>query len=102
MEQIELFSIESPCRGVCENSHKGYCKGCLRSREERFHWHEMSEVQKRHVIQLCRSRWQRILKARQDRLSEQEHVVDKELPYGMQKEDLPDLFSTPVSDCSPA
>jgi hypothetical protein len=35
-------------------------------------------------------------------LSEQEHVADKELPYGMQKEDLPDLFSTPVSDCSPA
>jgi hypothetical protein len=31
-------------------------------------------------------------------LSEQEHVVDKELPYGMQKEDLPDLFSTPVTN----
>lgn len=43
MEQIELFHIESPCRGVCQSSAKGFCKGCLRSREERFRWHSMAK-----------------------------------------------------------
>lgn len=94
MEQIELFQIDSPCRGVCESSSKGYCKGCLRSREERFHWHEMSETQKRQVIQLCQSRWQRIIKAKQERLEE---ASEKALPYGMLGEDLPDLFTSPVT-----
>ncbi|HBD24087.1 MAG TPA: DUF1289 domain-containing protein, partial [Oceanospirillaceae bacterium] len=42
MEQSELFSAPSPCIGVCENSPKGYCKGCMRSRDERFHWHQFS------------------------------------------------------------
>jgi len=38
MEQIELFTIESPCRGCgVRNSKKGFCKGFLRSRDERFH-----------------------------------------------------------------
>ncbi|WP_067100051.1 DUF1289 domain-containing protein [Marinomonas atlantica] len=94
MEQIELFHIESPCREICQSSSKGYCKGCLRSREERFHWHEFNDVQKRQVIQLCRSRWQRIIKAKQERLNS---INDKDLPYGMEGEDIQDLFATPVS-----
>ena len=80
MEQIELFAIESPCRGICQTSKKGYCKGCLRSREERFHWYEMDEGQRRQVLQLCKARWQRLVKARQERL---EQDSDKTLPYGM-------------------
>lgn len=95
MEQIELFHIESPCRGICESSKTGYCKGCLRSREERFQWHEMNESQRRQVLQLCRARWQRIIKARQERLASD---ADKNLPYGMEGEDMPDLFSTPFED----
>ncbi|MBM6551104.1 DUF1289 domain-containing protein [Marinomonas ostreistagni] len=93
MEQIELFQVESPCRGICESSSKGYCKGCLRSRDERFHWHEMSDAQKRQVIQLCRSRWQRILRARQERLQHS----DKPMPYGMEGEAMQDLFATPAT-----
>jgi len=34
MEQLEFFPLESPCVGVCELNNKGYCKGCLRSRED--------------------------------------------------------------------
>ena len=94
MEQIELFQVESPCRGICESSSKGYCKGCLRNREERFHWHEMDDTQKRQVIQLCRSRWQRIMRARQERLLQQS---DKDLPYGMEGEAMQDLFTTPMT-----
>jgi len=86
MEQIELFHVESPCRGICQSSNKGFCKGCLRSREERFHWHEMQNEDKRKVLILCKHRWQRLLKARQDRLAAE---TQASLPYGMQGEDGP-------------
>ena len=89
MEQIELFHVESPCRGVCENSAKGFCKGCLRSREERFHWHTLSDVEKRKVLQLCKQRWQRLIKARQARLAAE---TTKHLPYGMTDEAIITLF----------
>lgn len=98
MEQFELFHIESPCRGICQSSAKGFCKGCLRSREERFQWHSLNEVERRHVIQLCKTRWQRLLKARQERL---DSVTEKDLPYGMEGEEVKDLFSTPVSEVQP-
>ncbi|WP_341502981.1 DUF1289 domain-containing protein [Gallaecimonas sp. GXIMD4217] len=59
MEQLEFFDIPSPCRGVCQADSRGYCLGCLRSREERFHWHQLSNAQKRKVIQLCEQRRKR-------------------------------------------
>ncbi len=90
MEQIELFQVESPCRGICQNSAKGFCKGCLRSREERFQWFSLSEVEKRKVLQTCKQRWQRLLKARQDKLETLDSK--KNLPYGMTEEGIKDLF----------
>lgn len=90
MQQIELFSIENPCIGVCENSAKGFCKGCLRSREERFHWFSLSNEDKHHVLDLCKQRKARLLKARQARLVANS---DKALPYGMEDEPMADLFS---------
>ncbi|WP_370580801.1 DUF1289 domain-containing protein [Snodgrassella alvi] len=53
MEQLEFFVIPSPCKGVCESNHKGYCKGCLRSRDERLYWLRMSDTQKQYVLRLC-------------------------------------------------
>ncbi|MCS4534708.1 DUF1289 domain-containing protein [Neisseria montereyensis] len=52
MEQLEFFTIPSPCIGVCEANNKGYCKGCLRSREERLYWQNMTDAQKHQVIHL--------------------------------------------------
>lgn len=46
MEQPDFFPIPSPCIGVCEANAKGYCKGCLRSREERLYWLQMTDSQK--------------------------------------------------------
>ena len=37
MEQPDFFAIPSPCIGVCRANNKGYCIGCLRSREERLY-----------------------------------------------------------------
>lgn len=59
-EQIEIFEIPSPCRGICQANNRGYCLGCLRSREERFYWNQLSDAQKRHVINLCNQRRRRI------------------------------------------
>ena len=66
-DQHEMFHVDSPCLGICALGPKGYCKGCLRSRTERFHWHEMSDNQKFTVVQLCQSRKARILANRQKR-----------------------------------
>jgi predicted Fe-S protein YdhL (DUF1289 family) len=65
MEQTELFEAPSPCIGVCENSPKGYCKGCMRSRGERFGWHTMSTGEQLQVMKLCARRYQRMLERKQ-------------------------------------
>ncbi|MGR6757219.1 DUF1289 domain-containing protein [Aeromonas veronii] len=64
MEQLEIFPLQSPCIGVCEVNNKGYCKGCLRNREERFNWQKMSPAQQQEVMRLCRNRKARVEAAR--------------------------------------
>lgn len=59
-DQIELFEIENPCIGVCQSNKKGYCFGCLRSRQERQLWLKMSNEEKREVLRLIVGRKKRI------------------------------------------
>ncbi|MCG3731173.1 DUF1289 domain-containing protein [Vibrio cincinnatiensis] len=59
MEQLEFFPIPSPCVGIGVTDDKGYCQGCMRKRDERFTWLEMTPAQQLHVIRLCRQRYQR-------------------------------------------
>ncbi|WP_111979135.1 DUF1289 domain-containing protein [Algibacillus agarilyticus] len=64
MLQTELFEIddvESPCVGTCQSGPRGYCSGCLRSREERFYWKDLNQVQKIKVISLCAMRKKKLL-----------------------------------------
>ncbi|RXJ74247.1 DUF1289 domain-containing protein [Veronia nyctiphanis] len=65
MEQLDFFDVPSPCVGVCQVNNKGYCKGCFRSRDERFHWNDFNNDQRRHVVRLCRQRYNRILRSKQ-------------------------------------
>lgn len=62
-EQLEFFPIQSPCRGICQSDERGFCRGCLRSRDERFNWQSMSDVQKQDVLRLCHQRRLRKLRA---------------------------------------
>ena len=62
-EQLEFFTIPSPCRGVCQSDARGYCLGCLRSRQERFDWMTMNDSQKKDVLRLCRQRYLRMVRA---------------------------------------
>jgi len=64
MEQSELFEAPSPCIGVCENSPKGFCKGCMRSRDERFGWHDMTTGEQLQVMKLCARRYHRMMERR--------------------------------------
>lgn len=62
-EQLEFFPVPSPCRGICQSDDRGYCRGCMRSRDERFNWMRFSDAQKRDVLRLCRLRFQRLRRA---------------------------------------
>lgn len=88
MEQLEFFDIPSPCVGVCEANNRGYCKGCLRSRDERLHWLSFDAEKKRHVIRLCQQRKARVLEARLSRETQQEFFFDEE-------PDQQSMFNTP-------
>lgn len=59
MEQLEFFQVPSPCVGICTVDEKGYCRGCMRKREERFRWLDMTPAEQLHVIKLCRQRYYR-------------------------------------------
>lgn len=56
-EQLEFFPVASPCRGICQSDERGFCRGCMRSRDERFNWQKMSDAEKQNVLRLCRQRY---------------------------------------------
>lgn len=74
MEQLEFFTVPSPCVGVCSVDDKGYCNGCMRKRDERFNWLNMTPSEQLHVIKLCRQRYRRKLAQTKDQSSTKEEV----------------------------
>ncbi len=88
MEQLEFFEIPSPCIGVCQTDPRGYCKGCLRNRDERFNWLNLSDMQKNEVIRLCKQRKQRrrlaLLKARKQEVLQQRAEATSDLDFGFE------------------
>ena len=62
-EQLEFFPVQSPCRGICQSDERWFCRGCFRSRDERFNWNKMSDGEKQEVLRLCRQRLMRKLRA---------------------------------------
>jgi len=85
MPQLELFHIPSPCKGICQNGKNGFCRGCFRSREERFHWMQFSDEEKRYVIKLCKARQHRWLK---------KQIEIKQQTVSEIKEPTPDMFES--------
>ncbi|RUO25381.1 hypothetical protein CWE09_01200 [Aliidiomarina minuta] len=63
-DQLEMFSIANPCIGVCESNQRGYCKGCLRSRDERFNWHAKAPAEQSEILQRLSKRRARLLQQR--------------------------------------
>ncbi|GAB1440315.1 DUF1289 domain-containing protein [Providencia sp.] len=71
-EQLEFFDIPSPCRGICQTNEQGYCRGCYRTRDERFNWLKFSNAEKRNIIRLCRQRYLRAISKK----AIQEDIID--------------------------
>ncbi len=56
MDQLELFDLPNPCIGVCTSNNRGYCVGCLRSRDERFDWHNKPVAERARILKLLEQR----------------------------------------------
>lgn len=89
IDQGELFTIPNPCKGVCTSNSRGYCRGCLRSRQERFHWNDLTQFQQQLIVNLCEKRRLKIIAAREG-LSDDEDFG--EAP------DQQDLFLIPAEE----
>lgn len=57
--QLEFFDVPSPCIGICQSDDKGYCMGCMRTREERQKWVSLTSDDKQKVIKRCIQRKKR-------------------------------------------
>jgi predicted Fe-S protein YdhL (DUF1289 family) len=57
--QLEFFDVPSPCVEVCQSNEKGYCLGCMRTREERKEWSHFDNDHKQKVIKRCIQRKKR-------------------------------------------
>ena len=57
--QLEFFDVPSPCVGVCQSDEKGYCLGCMRTRDERQDWITLDSDNKQKVIKRCMQRKKR-------------------------------------------
>lgn len=77
MSQTELFSIDSPCIGVCTMNKKGYCIGCLRNRAERQTWHDLSDDEKRKILTLIARRAKRIQEHRASKRNGESVVIEQ-------------------------
>jgi predicted Fe-S protein YdhL (DUF1289 family) len=78
IDQGEFFDTPNPCRSICTVNNKGFCKGCFRSRKERFHWNEFSEYQKHLVVQLCQGREKRVEAARRKKLLQEAQAKEQQ------------------------
>jgi predicted Fe-S protein YdhL (DUF1289 family) len=79
-EQLEFFEIPSPCIGVCESGPRGFCKGCLRSRDERLYWLQVNDTTKRQIIAACIRRKRAIIaRARKQQIEAQSKKTNSQI-----------------------
>ncbi len=57
--QLEFFDVPSPCIGICQSDTKGFCLGCMRTRDERRNWINLDSDNKQKVIKRCIQRMKR-------------------------------------------
>ncbi|MBT4882589.1 MAG: DUF1289 domain-containing protein [Glaciecola sp.] len=76
MRQIELFTVPSPCIGVCQSGPKGYCTGCFRSREERVNWLKIDDNTKKIINDACMRRKQSYARRIQAKTAAPTHDIE--------------------------
>jgi predicted Fe-S protein YdhL (DUF1289 family) len=88
--QLEFFDVPSPCVGVCQSNEKGYCLGCMRTRDERKNWIALDNDNKQKVIKRCIQR-----KKRQKNTSLNKVVDNKTLKEEQPQIEQPSLLDPP-------
>ena len=89
--QLEFFDVPSPCVGVCQSNDKGYCLGCMRTRDERKNWITFDSDNKKKVIKLCTQR-----KKRQQNKSKPQAVEEINLAEIVGQAEQPSLLDPPT------
>ncbi len=69
--QLEFFDVPSPCVGICQSNEKGYCLGCMRTRDERQDWINLDNDTKQKVIKRCVQRKKRQLNKNKPKIVEE-------------------------------
>ncbi|WP_026959281.1 MULTISPECIES: DUF1289 domain-containing protein [Aliagarivorans] len=90
MEQLEFFAIPNPCRGICQSNNRGLCLGCFRTRDERFHWQNLSIVQQQNILRLTKQRKLRFIRQQRAALAAQQNSIIAEqvaLPFDAEELD---------------
>ncbi|MGY5450143.1 DUF1289 domain-containing protein [Agarivorans sp. MS3-6] len=83
MEQLEIFDIPNPCRGICQSNSRGLCMGCFRSREERFSWQRLSPAEQQNVLRLSKQRKLYFIRKQRQLLADKtsQDAPQAELPF---------------------
>lgn len=90
--QLEFFDVPSPCVGVCQSNDKGYCIGCMRTRDERLDWINFDNNNKQKVIKRCMQRKKRLLNKNKHKTAEIINSVDI-----TQQPEQPSLLDPPTT-----
>ncbi len=85
--QLEFFDVPSPCVGVCQSDEKGYCLGCMRTRDERQDWISLDNDNKQKVIKRCIQRKKRQKSKAQNKTTE---IIQKETLHQTEQPSLLD------------
>ena len=72
--QLDILDVPSPCVGICQSDEKGFCLGCMRTRDERQGWIKFNNDEKQKVIKRCQQRIKRkkgkAIKVKQEEVEE--------------------------------
>ncbi len=74
--QLDFFDVPSPCVGVCQSDNRGFCLGCMRSRDERQAWKNYNNDDKQKVIKRCIQRKKRKLAKKKVKVVEEVEEVN--------------------------
>jgi len=87
--QLEFFDVPSPCVGVCQSNAKGYCLGCMRTRDERQDWINLDNDHKQKVIKRC------IQRKKRQKSKEKIEITELEVKEEQAQIEQPSLLEPP-------
>lgn len=91
--QLEFFDVPSPCINICQSDTKGFCLGCLRTREERQNWINLSNDGKQKVIKRCQQRKRR----KETAVKAKKQIIDVKESTGIEQKELQPSLLDPLT-----